>query len=115
MKVTYDVFQGEVNDDPLWLECADELETALERMKQRAQRSPGKYFVFCVTTKLVLGSIDTSNGSSNGHGSKHTSSLSEVQPRKLGESRGSFHTVVSSWTAIFPTALSALDHATIAC
>jgi hypothetical protein len=57
----YDVFSGKFGDgDAIWLEAVDGLDAACERMKQRAARLPGKYFVFCQTTHIVQASVDTS-------------------------------------------------------
>jgi len=57
---TYDIFSGSPVEQPLWLESVSGLEAALQRMIERARQVPGPYFVFCVHTKEVLQSIDTS-------------------------------------------------------
>jgi hypothetical protein len=58
--LTYDIFSGCRDQNPLWLESVEGLEQACETMRQRAALSPGPYFVFCVTNQAVLASIDTS-------------------------------------------------------
>jgi hypothetical protein len=58
--LTYDVFSGSREQNPLWLESVEGLERACETMRQRAALSPGPYFVFCVASQKVLASTDTS-------------------------------------------------------
>jgi hypothetical protein len=57
---TFEIFSGSPEKEPLWLESVTGLEAASERMNDRAQHHPGPYFVFCVHTKQVLASTDTS-------------------------------------------------------
>lgn len=57
----YDVFQGSLDQDPKLVESVEGLEEACERMKQEAEKTPGKYFVFCVTGATVLATVDTSD------------------------------------------------------
>lgn len=59
---TYDIFSGAVNEDPVWEDVAERLDAACEKMKERAEQIPGRYFVFCVQTGVVVFAIDTSNG-----------------------------------------------------
>ena len=57
--LTFDIFSGELEKDPSWLEAVQGLASAKERMKQIAEERPGKYFIFCVADRSVLESIDT--------------------------------------------------------
>lgn len=60
----YDIFSGRYDAAPYWLEAAENLETAMERMKQKALASPGPYFVYHARGGKVVASIDTSAHSS---------------------------------------------------
>ena len=57
---TYHIFSGLPDRDALWLEAVEGLGAAHNRMRERAVKSPGAYFVFCPQTHTVLASIDTS-------------------------------------------------------
>jgi hypothetical protein len=57
--LTFDIFSGELEKDARWLEAVQGLASAKERMKQIAAERPGKYFIFCVADRAVLGSMDT--------------------------------------------------------
>lgn len=56
----YDVFRGSQGEDAKWLESVEGLEEPCERMRQEANKTPGKYFVFSVTGATVLATVDTS-------------------------------------------------------
>ena len=58
---SYDVFSGSVNSNPLWLEAVRGKESALLRMKERSEHTPGPYFVFDSMTHGVLAFVDTSS------------------------------------------------------
>ena len=55
----FDIFSGDLDHDPLWVESAPSLEDACSRMRERAQTKPGRYFVYCCHTQKLLDSIDT--------------------------------------------------------
>jgi len=56
----FDIFFGRYRDgDAQWLECAEGLGMAYERMKELAMERPGPYFVFSCPTREVLASVDT--------------------------------------------------------
>ena len=57
---TYHIFSGLPDRDALWLEAVEGLGAAHDRMRERAVKRPGAYFVFCAQTHTVLASIDTS-------------------------------------------------------
>jgi hypothetical protein len=59
---SYDIFSGS-RANPFWHEPVEGLEAACERMKQVAAQRPGRYFVFCARTGVVLAKIDTSSNS----------------------------------------------------
>lgn len=47
MKATpYDIFRKDLLGTPVWMESAEDLETAEGRMMELARRSPAEYFVF---------------------------------------------------------------------
>jgi hypothetical protein len=57
----YDIFKGTFGGgDAIWLEAVEGLGMAYEKMKARAEKVPGKYFVFCQTTHVVQATADTS-------------------------------------------------------
>jgi len=55
----YDVFSGRIDRDAMWLESIDGLAASVDRMKEYAKQSPGRYFVFCSKTHTVVASINT--------------------------------------------------------
>jgi hypothetical protein len=57
---TYEIFSGSPENGPLWLESVTGLEAASQRMNERAKKSPGLYFVYCVHSQSVLERVDTS-------------------------------------------------------
>ena len=56
----FHVFSGFRDQDALWLDSAEGLAAANERMKQLGAEKPGPYFIFSTDTYTVLASIDTS-------------------------------------------------------
>jgi hypothetical protein len=53
----YDIFRKDLLGTPVWMESAEDLETAKLRVMQMADRSPGEYFVFSQETEEIV--IDT--------------------------------------------------------
>jgi hypothetical protein len=58
---TYDIFSGAIDNQPLWLESVQGLDTAREHMKKRSEEKPGHYFLFSYATNTVLALIDNSD------------------------------------------------------
>lgn len=55
-----DIFSGELDKDAMWLESAESLSKARERMEKIAAEKPGRYFIYSVRSHAVLAQIDTS-------------------------------------------------------
>lgn len=55
----FDIFAGEIQKNAIWLEAVAGLEEAKIKMEQVAARSPGKYFVYCSTTRSVVATLET--------------------------------------------------------
>ena len=56
----FEIFRGHSGDrDAAWLESVQGLSAAEERMKEIASESPGAYFVFSISDRLALASVDT--------------------------------------------------------
>lgn len=49
-----DIFRGTLSDSPVWVEKADGLRRAIERMTVLADERPGNYFVFHVVQRKVI-------------------------------------------------------------
>jgi hypothetical protein len=62
MKVPeYDLFSGTFGEgDAIWLGAVEGLGPACEKMRERAAKLAGRYFVFCQTTHTIRAAIDTS-------------------------------------------------------
>jgi hypothetical protein len=58
MTARFDIFNGTM-DSAMWIEVADSLEAAKERMTSIARKSPARYFVFDQRTHEVMYSMDT--------------------------------------------------------
>jgi hypothetical protein len=59
---SFDIFRGRFGDkDVVWIEAAEGLATARERMEHFASQAPGPYFVFSSSNHVVLAVIDTTN------------------------------------------------------
>lgn len=55
MKATpYDIFRKDLLGTPVWMESAEDLETAEGRMMELARRSPAEYFVFSQETREIV-------------------------------------------------------------
>jgi hypothetical protein len=56
----YGIFSGCFgDDDAMWVESVEELETAVDRTNEIATEQPGKHFIFSPCSKEVVASIDT--------------------------------------------------------
>jgi hypothetical protein len=61
----FDIFCGSLPSDrsvwdgARWIESADSLDNAQQKMKHLADKVPGRYFVFCVDTNEVVASVDS--------------------------------------------------------
>ena len=56
----YHIFSG-VDEDAAWIEAADRLGNAHDRMNKLAAAFPGHYFIFCAETAGIVATIDTSH------------------------------------------------------
>ena len=56
---SYDIFAGTKDAAPMWLEAADNRESAYEKMLEYSLNKPGRYFVFSPTTNTVICTVDT--------------------------------------------------------
>jgi hypothetical protein len=51
------IFRNDVRGNPVWLDCATDLETARFKLDQLASVIPGEYFVFDQRTHRVVASL----------------------------------------------------------
>ena len=51
---SFDIFRGTLNDSPIWVEKADGLRGAIERMTVLAHECPDNYFVSHVVRRKVI-------------------------------------------------------------
>ena len=58
MHERFDIFSGS-QSNPMWLEAADGLNSAVARMEQRARKNPGHYFVYDADRQSVVASVFT--------------------------------------------------------
>lgn len=59
---TYDIFAGRYGETGIrWIACVEGLVEASERMKRLAAENPGPYFIFDVSSRALLASVDTSD------------------------------------------------------
>jgi len=56
----YDVFSGSPEKTAVWLEAANDLKTAEERIKQLSLSRPGKYFIYSCRAHAIVARVDTS-------------------------------------------------------
>ena len=57
MKATpYDIFRKDLLGTPVWMEAAQDIETAKLRIMEMAGRSPGEYFVFSQESQEIVSS-----------------------------------------------------------
>ena len=57
--LTFDIFAGVFEQNPMWLEAVQGLDHAKTRMEQIASQKPGNYFVFCSATHAVVASLES--------------------------------------------------------
>lgn len=57
---SYEIFSGLGYKDAEWIEAVPGLDAAIQRMRQIAEETPGPYFVFCIKSRTVLDSVDSS-------------------------------------------------------
>jgi len=57
---TFDIFSGASGKDALWVEAAQGLARARERMEEIAAGKPGQYFLFSTASHSILGRIEHS-------------------------------------------------------
>ena len=50
---SFDLFRTDVHGNPVWLDSAEDLETARSRLLELASTLPGEYFAFDQTTHQV--------------------------------------------------------------
>jgi hypothetical protein len=60
----FDLFKKDLLGTPLWIEAAQDLETAKARMSELAVCSPAEYFVFSQESQSIVSST-TSDGLSS--------------------------------------------------
>jgi hypothetical protein len=58
-ELSLDIFSGELDKDAMWLEAAEGLSKARERMEQIAADKPGRYFIYSIRSRTVLAQIET--------------------------------------------------------
>ena len=54
MKPVYDIFRKDLLGTPVWMESAQDVETANRRLAELARRSPGEYFIFSQGTQEIV-------------------------------------------------------------
>jgi hypothetical protein len=54
MKPVYDIFRKDLLGTPVWMESAQDVETAKRRLAELARRSPGEYFIFSQETQEIV-------------------------------------------------------------
>ncbi|MGD0963872.1 MAG: hypothetical protein ABSA57_08230 [Candidatus Acidiferrales bacterium] len=53
-ETTFDIFSGAPEENGLWVESVEGLSNARQRMGQMATQKPGKYFLFCRSSRSIL-------------------------------------------------------------
>jgi hypothetical protein len=51
---SFDLFRKDARGNPVWLDSAEDLETAQFRLRQLASALPGEYFAFDQTTHRIV-------------------------------------------------------------
>lgn len=51
---SYDLFRKDARGNPVWLDSAEDLETAHARLRQLASTLPGEYFAFDQRTHRIV-------------------------------------------------------------
>ena len=54
MKPAYDIFRKDLLGTAVWMESAQDMETAKLRLTELARRSPGEYFVVSQETQEIV-------------------------------------------------------------
>ncbi len=54
MKPAYDIFRKDLLGTPVWMESAQDMDTAKLRLTELARRSPGEYFVVSQETQEIV-------------------------------------------------------------
>ena len=57
MNAPLDIFRKDVQGNPLWLDCAADLQAARFRLTELATLTPGEYFVFDQRTQEIAYSL----------------------------------------------------------
>jgi hypothetical protein len=65
----FDIFQGTRENQPMWLETAESLGKAYERIATLSAEKPGQYFIFDNSEQIVVDKVDTTVR--NGQAKKH--------------------------------------------
>lgn len=53
-ETTFDIFSGEPDRAPVWIDAVDGLSKARARLQDIAAEKPGKYFLFSVCSGSIL-------------------------------------------------------------
>jgi hypothetical protein len=60
---TFEIFRGTLSTANVkWLESAEGLAAARDRMNQIASEEPGPYFVFSISLRVSVAAVDTTPG-----------------------------------------------------
>ncbi|HUE44367.1 MAG TPA: hypothetical protein VMP12_12405 [Candidatus Sulfotelmatobacter sp.] len=60
-ELTFDIFEGTSENDALWVDAAEGMSNARQRMERIAVEKPGRYFLFSCTSHEILARVETSN------------------------------------------------------
>jgi hypothetical protein len=58
--IGYDIFSGSRDHGALWVDFAEDFESAKRRMEELARLKPGKYFIYSAKISGIMQEIDTS-------------------------------------------------------
>jgi hypothetical protein len=62
----FDVFSGSTGSrEEVWMDCAENLEAARNKMEVLAVENPGHYFVFSAAQQRIVADVDTTDGVPN--------------------------------------------------
>jgi hypothetical protein len=59
LKGTFDIFGGLTKQEAVWLESVEGLENARKRMVDIADKKPGAYLIYSVSTDEILVTMNT--------------------------------------------------------
>jgi hypothetical protein len=80
----FDVFFGKFqSNNALWMDCANDLDTAEEMMKKMAVENPGRYFIFSAAERRILTIIDTTQVNDLSSGREETLREPQMAPASL--------------------------------